>query len=107
MRPELVLLAVIVGFATWLFRFVPTRMRLSQNGAPGPLRRFLVATGPAAIATLFTASILPMMGTEIEDALPLVCGIAAVLLAYFFKPSVVLSTLAGVLAYGLATFWLG
>ncbi len=107
MRLELVLLAVIVGLATWVFRFVPTKLRFSQTDAAGPLRRFLVATGPAAIATLFTASVLPMIAMDPRADVPLVFGIAAGLAAYLVRPSIVLSTLAGALAYGLGTFWLG
>jgi branched-subunit amino acid transport protein AzlD len=107
MRLELVLLAVTVGLATWAFRFVPTKLNLSRTDADGLLRRFLIATGPAAIATLFTASVLPMIELDLGGDAPLVLGIGAVVAVYLVRPSVVLSTLAGALAYGLAVFWLG
>lgn len=107
MRPELVVLALIVGLATWAFRFAPTKLRLSRIDPHGPLRRFLVATGPAAIATLFVASILPMITAEPRADLKLLLGIGAVLAVYAARKSVVGATLAGALAYGLATLWLG
>ncbi len=107
MRPELVLLAAIVGFATWMFRFAPTKLRFSRIDPAGPLRRFLVATGPAAIATLFTASVLPMITPDLKGDVPLVFGIGAVLAVYLARPSVVLATLAGAIAYGLGTLLLG
>ncbi|MBU1174802.1 MAG: AzlD domain-containing protein [Alphaproteobacteria bacterium] len=103
MRPELILLAVVVGLFTWTFRFVPTRLKLSRTDADTFLRRFLVATGPAAIATLFVASVLPLAKPDIAEIAPLALGILAVLAAHLVRPSVVLSTLAGALAYGLAT----
>jgi hypothetical protein len=107
MRPELVILAIVVGLSTWAFRFAPTKLRLSRTDPAGPLRRFLVATGPAAIATLFTASILPMISTDIVLDLPLLVGAAAVLAVYLLRPSVVLATLAGAIAFGLVAFLLG
>lgn len=107
MRVELIVLAVVVGLATWAFRFLPTRLRLTRSEPAGLLRRFLVATGPAAIATLFVASILPMIGSGLDRNLPLVFGVAAVLAVYYLRPSVVLATLAGALAYGLGAFWMG
>lgn len=107
MKPDLVALAFIVGLATWAFRFVPTKLRLARTDRDGVLRRFLVATGPAAIATLFTASVLPMITLDLRADVPLVFGIGVVLATYLTRPSVVLSTLAGALAYGLGTLWLG
>ena len=107
MRVELIILSVVVGLATWAFRFVPTKLPLSRAGTDGPLQRFLAATGPAAIATLFTASVLPMISPEIGKDMPLVLGTLAVLGVYALRPSVVLPTLAGALAFGLATFFVG
>lgn len=107
MRLELVALAVVVGLATWAFRFVPTKLPLSRPGADGPLQRFLAATGPAAIATLFTASVLPMISPRVSEDLPLIFGTLAVLGVYALRPSVVLPTLAGALAFGLGTYFFG
>lgn len=100
MRPELLALACAVGLATWLFRFAPTKLSLAKTNPDGALRRFFAATGPAAIATLFTASILPMLSESAGPKLPLVLGTAAVLATFAVRRSVVLATLAGALAYG-------
>ena len=98
MNPDLVLLAVIVGGFTWAFRFLPIKLRLGGDTTDGPLARFLASTGPAAIATLFVASALPMLAT---DHLPLILGTLAVLMVWVWRRSVVLATLAGSLAYGV------
>lgn len=103
MNSEILLLAAIVGFANWAFRYGPMRFGLgARDDKNGALARFLGSTGPAAIATLSVASILPMVGPEAAKLLPMGAGIAAVLGLWFWRRSVVLSTLAGPLAYGLA-----
>ncbi|MFD2175035.1 AzlD domain-containing protein [Rhodobacter lacus] len=103
MRPELLLLACATGLVTWAFRVLPTKLPMHASSRQTLLRRFLAATGPAAIATLLAASLLPMLppATALSPALPL--GIAAVLAVYAWRRSVVLATLAGALAYGLGS----
>lgn len=103
MRLELVLLAFVTGGATWAFRFVPTKFRFAETDKPGFVRRFLVATGPAAIATLFVASVLPIVTLDRSALVPLALGTVAVLAVYLMRPSVVLATLAGAVVFGLAT----
>ena len=103
MKTELLALAALTGLATWAFRVVPTKLRLAPDAPEGPLRRFLAATGPAAIATLFTASVLPMLQTGTTPAGPMIAGTAAVLGLWAVRRSVVLATLGGACAYGLAT----
>ncbi len=101
MRPELLTLALIVGAFTYAFRFLPTRADLTRLGERGPLSRFLSSTGPAAISTLFTASIFPSLsGTWAANA-PVFAGIIAVLATTWASRSVVLSALAGSAAYGV------
>jgi branched-subunit amino acid transport protein len=103
MRAEILLLALIVGAFTWAFRFIPTKLDLSDMAPDGLLARFLAATGPAAIATLFVASVVPMVAQGVP--LPLIAGIASVLAVYAASRSVVGATLAGSAGYGLAV-WL-
>ena len=103
MRLEILTLALIVGACTWAFRFFPTKADLSGLKPDGILARFLASTGPAAIATLFVASLLPMVQGGVP--LPLVIGTGAVLTVYAAMRSVVLATLAGSVGYGLAV-WL-
>ena len=59
MRLEILTLALIVGVCTWGFRFFPTKADLSGIKPDGVLARFLASTGPAAIASLFVASVPP------------------------------------------------
>lgn len=99
MRAEILILALIVGAFTWGFRYLPIRANLLRRAEGGAFGRFLAATGPAAIATLFAASILPMV--QSGPYLPLAGGTAAVLLTYWGRPSVIAATMAGALAYGL------
>ena len=98
MRAEILTLALMVGAFTWAFRVLPTRADLSAIPERGLLSRFLAATGPAAIATLFTASVLPMVTGGLP--LPLAGGTAAVLAIFAATRSVVGATLAGSIAYG-------
>lgn len=103
MRPEILALAVIVGAFTWAFRFFPTKADLSAMPQNGWLARFLAATGPAAIATLFTASALPIVQKGVP--LPLALGTLAILAVFAASRSVVGATLAGSVGYGLG-IWL-
>lgn len=103
MRLEILILALIVGACTWAFRFFPTKADLSAIKPDGALARFLASTGPAAIATLFVASVLPMLKGGVP--LPLGIGTGAVLVVFAAARSVVLATLAGSVGYGLAV-WL-
>ncbi len=96
MRVEVLVLALLVGLANYGFRYGPVAARLG-DGQAGRMARFLAATGPAAIATLVVASVLPLVG---QDRWPLLAGIGAVLALWVWRRSVVLATLAGAVAYG-------
>lgn len=105
MNWELLTIAVMAGAANWAFRALPILARTDRLAAGGWLERFLSATGPAAIATLFVASILPALTPEIAKLLPVITGTLAVLVCWMSRPSVVLATLAGAFVHG-ATVWL-
>lgn len=101
MRVEVLALALIVGLANYAFRYGPIAARLGAGQVGGQtggrMARFLAATGPAAIATLVVASVLPL----VADARgPLVAGVAAVLALWVWRRSVVLATLGGAVVYG-------
>jgi branched-subunit amino acid transport protein len=102
MRSEILLLALIVGACTYGFRALPTRVDLASLRRSGPLARFLAATGPAAIATLFVAAILPAFSGSWQTQLPLAAGVCTVLGVFAASKSVVQATLAGSAAYGVA-----
>jgi hypothetical protein len=102
MRAEILTLALIVGAFTWAFRFFPLRVDLSAMPQDGWLSRFLAATGPAAIATLFTASAIPMVQCGLP--LPLALGTLAVLGVFAASRSVVGATMAGSVGYGLGVW---
>lgn len=102
MNPDLVILIVVAGLATYAFRVLPLRLTALQERRDGPLGRFLAATGPAAIATLAAVSALPLVAAAPAGGLPLAAGTAAVLGLWAWRRSVVLATLGGPLAYGLA-----
>lgn len=103
MRLEILTLALIVGAFTWAFRFLPLRADLTRLPEGGPLSRFLAATGPAAIATLFTASAIPFVEGGMPG--PLALGTGAVLAVFFATRSVVGATMAGSVGYGIGV-WL-
>lgn len=107
MNAELLAVAVIAGLANWCFRAVPIMGRTGRRTAEGWLGRFLSATGPAAIATLFVAAILPSLSLDILRLLPVIVGTLAVVAVYMARKSVVLATLAGAFAHGLSVWLLG
>lgn len=107
MNADLVVLSLAVGAFTWAFRFGPTRLRLPGGKSDSAAGRFLAATGPAAIATLFTASVLPMLSGPSVGRLPLAAGLLAVLVAWVWRRSVLLATLAGAAGYGIAVHFIG
>lgn len=102
MNSDLVLMAVLAGAANWAFRALPTLLMRGEARPGGVMARFLASTGPAAIATLFVASVLPELWPMPKDPIPLICGVAATLAAFLPRRSVVAATMAGALAYGLA-----
>lgn len=101
MRSEVAALVLIVGACTWAFRYFPLRARLHDLAAGSVLGRFLAATGPAAIATLFAAEVMPYLQVAVTGQLPLLTGIAAVLAAFAWRRSVVVATLAGSVTFGV------
>lgn len=104
---DAVALAMIVGACTWAMRYLPLIYSL-QDVAPGSaLGRFLAATGPAAIATLFVAEAMPYLAIGTGSALPLAAGVTAVLAVFAWRRSVVLATLAGSAGFGLVTALIG
>ncbi len=107
MNTDLLIVALLAGLANYAFRVLPTGMGISALPQTGPLARFLEATGPAAIATLFVASILPALSLIPRDMATLAIGTASVICVFLVSRSVVAATLTGSVAYGLATFALG
>jgi branched-subunit amino acid transport protein len=105
MNWDLLAVALLAGAANWAFRALPVITRSDRMAAGGWLERFLSATGPAAIATLFVAAILPALTPDLRALMPVIVGTLAVLGIYAARRSVVLATLAGALAHGV-TVWL-
>ncbi|MFN5997506.1 MAG: AzlD domain-containing protein [Paracoccaceae bacterium] len=105
MNWDLFAIACLAGAANWAFRALPILARTDRIATAGWLERFLSATGPAAIATLFVASILPALSSDLLRLLPVVSGTLAVLATYLARRSVVLATLAGATVHGV-TVWL-
>lgn len=100
MKLSLFLMALAVGMATWAFRALPILLMRGEARPGGLFARFLAATGPAAIATLLVASLLPHVGPQSQDLAPLAAGILATVATFWLRPSVIVATIAGALAYG-------
>jgi hypothetical protein len=107
MNWDLLAVALLAGAANWLFRVVPTLARTDRFAPGGLLERFLSATGPAAIATLFVAAILPALTPNLWSLLPVTLGTVAVVVVWLANRSVVAATLAGAVTNGLAVWALG
>ena len=104
MNADLVIMALMAGAANWAFRALPVLLMRREARPGGMASRFLASTGPAAIATLFVASVLPQLWPVPRDIWPLAAGVAATVLAFLPRRSVVAGTLAGAAAYA-AAFW--
>ncbi len=107
MRPEVLEIALIAGACTWAFRFFPTRADLGRLAPHGLLAKLLNALGPAAIAALFVAELMPTLSQPLATQGPLAAGTLATLLVWALTRSVVGATLSGALGYGLALALLG
>lgn len=107
MNGDLVLMALLAGAANWAFRALPTLLLRREPHPGGMAARFLAATGPAAIATLVVASVLPQLWPAPKDLLPLAAGVLATVAGFWPRRSVVAGTLCGAAAYGLAFGLLG
>ena len=107
MNWELLAVALLAGAANWAFRVLPTLVRTDRLPAGGWLERFPAATGPAAIGTLFVASILPLVSMEAAKLLPAITGTLSVLGGFMLYRSVVVATLAGAIVYGVAIWLIG
>lgn len=104
MNVDLVIMALMAGAANWAFRALPVILMRREARPGGMAARFLASTGPAAIATLFVASVLPQLWPVPRDLLPLAAGVAATVLAFLPRRSVVAGTLCGAAGYA-AAFW--
>lgn len=104
MRAEVLTLALAVGALTWGIRYLPMRTALHAVKPDTGVGRFLAATGPAAIATLLAAELLPYLQGTPSGQVPLIAGIATVLAVFYWQRAVVPATLAGSALFGLATF---
>ncbi len=102
MRFDVLELTLIAGVLTYLWRYLPLRVNLSDLPPGGPLSRFLASTGPAAIATLFVAEMLPLADATFLQQGRAALGVLGVLAAYAWRRSAVFATLAGALACGAA-----
>ena len=103
MRSDILILALITGAFTWGFRYLPLRMNLSDPSRDGPLARFLAATGPAAIGSLFVAAVMPYLQHPVMTQGPLIAGVLAVVAVFAATRAAVVATLAGAVVYGSMT----
>ena len=107
MNISLLLVGLMAGAANWAFRVLPILLMRRDMQATGLFGRFLATTGPAAIATLFVASVLPQFWPVPRDLGPLAVGVLATIVAFLPQKSVVFATVTGAVAYGAAFALLG
>lgn len=121
MSLELLLVCLVVGACTYLFRYLPTRLKRGDRprGAfGGALGAFLGSVGIAAVTALLVAALDGLRGPPaltlqlqgpvapvVFNALTALVGVAVTLLSFRLRRDVALSTLLGAAAYGVA-WWL-
>lgn len=107
MNADVLLVALIAGVGTALFRYLPARLPLSRVRMGDTAGYFLASSGPAAITTLFVSSIMPELVLFDFATFRLIGGVGATVMVYVLSKSVLYATLAGALSYGLIThLWL-
>ncbi len=99
MSAKVLAVALLAGLANYAFRVLPMYLPALRSPPRGLLGRFLSATGPAAIATLMSASLLPMLSAAPSGLAPVVAGVMSVVAIWLWRRSVALSTLGGAIAY--------
>lgn len=107
MRGEVLALCLIAGGLTYLWRWLPIRFDLGGMGTRGWVARFLASTGPAAIATLFVAEVMPLVRAAGPEMVHGAAGTLAVVAVWVWRRSVVGATLAGALAAGVTAAVMG
>ncbi len=107
MRGDVLIVALVVGLGTWLFRFLPTRFRGRTNVGSHRIAGAMESIGPAAISTLLVASLLPDLSSGAAERPLILAGCLATAFVFALKRNVVLATLAGAAAYGAAFALLG
>lgn len=100
MRLDVLVLCLVAGGLTYAWRFLPILWDLGRLDKPW-VTRFLAATGPAAIGTLFVASALPLVAAGPAELLRAGLGTLTVVLVWVWRRSVVAATLAGAMVAGL------
>lgn len=109
-----VVMIMLAGLGTFLIRYLPLRLRSRSGRAGGPdarsvWSRLFSAIGPAGIVALLVVSLISLVRPEQPwiDGVPVLTGLAGVLLGRRWPGGIAGSTLAGVLAYGLAAWAMG
>ncbi|WP_341669581.1 AzlD domain-containing protein [Alcaligenes sp. SDU_A2] len=108
-----ILMILLAGLGTFLIRYLPLRLR-SRSGGRGPnthtvWSRLFGAIGPAGIVALLAVSLISLVSPQQPwvDGVPVLAGLAGVLLGRRWPGGIAGSTLLGVLAYGLAVWLVG
>lgn len=107
-----VVMIVLAGLGTFLIRYLPLRLRSRSGSGPDSQSvwsRLFSAIGPAGIVALLAVSLISLVRPEQPwvDGIPVLAGLAGVLLGRRWPGGIAGSTLAGVLAYGVAVWLAG
>lgn len=101
MNLELILVTLLVGLGTYLIRFLPTFFMRGTGNPDAPLSRFLAATGPAAIAALYTGAVISSFAPDLKTIAPMLVGSLTVVAVYSWRKDVTVATLLGAVTYGI------
>jgi|SRR5476649_1039254 len=104
MNINVIMIGLVVGAANYIFRYFPLRFgRASRQKsvAGGWTARILDGIGIASICSLLVVSSVPGVIRDSEKLLPTLVGFAVLTICFYRTRSIVLSTLAGALSFGL------
>ncbi|TCV93064.1 L-valine transporter subunit YgaH [Biostraticola tofi] len=104
MSSTVLISCLVVGLANYFFRYFPlhrVKTTVSQSRGNGPLAQVLDCIGVASICALLVVSSVPEIMQHPHKFWPTLAGLLSLILSFWRTRSIVISTLAGALVYGL------
>lgn len=105
MSSNVIIVCLVVGAVNYLFRYLPLRLGAARKTASSTrsawINRVLDSIGIASICALLVVSSTPDILRDAHRLLPTLAGFVVLALMFWRSKSIIFSTLAGAVCYGL------